>query len=162
MTRGRSPGDPGPPPGSARLAALRLLARRDYSAAEVATRLSARGYDRQDIEAAIETLQADGSIDDTRSARSHVHTAASVKRRGSVRIRRELEARGFGADAVRAALAALTRDDDLVAIRRHLARRPLPSPLPADARRRLFQQLLRRGFPADLVARALDEPPGED
>jgi regulatory protein len=155
MTRGRPPGDPGVPPGSARVAALRLLGRRDYSAAEVSARLLARGYPEDVVRATVAALLADGTIDDLRTAMAHVRTAAGVKRRGSRRIQRELEARGLAPDTVQTALGGLTPDDDLAAIRRLLARRPLPTPLPADARRRLFQQLLRRGFPADLIARAL-------
>jgi regulatory protein len=98
MPRGR-PGAPGPPPGTPRLAALRLLGRRDYSSTELTTRLVDRGYAVDDVRTAIEALVADGTIDDRRTAFTHVRTAARVKGRGAHRIRRELEARGID-DAV--------------------------------------------------------------
>ena len=144
-----------PPSGSARLAALRLLGRRDYSSAELTTRLIDRGYPVDEVHAAIEQLTADRAIDDRRTAFAHVRQAARIKGRGTHRIRRELEARGLPPAIVRDALEQVSPDDDAAAIKRFLARRGRPGPLEPAERRRLFQQLLRRGFPADLIGRAL-------
>jgi regulatory protein len=155
-------GGSGPPSGPPRLAALRLLGRRDYSAAELTTRLVDRGYGADDVRAAIDALTADGTIDDRRTAFAHVRTAARVKGRGTHRIRRELEARGIAAPIIREALEQLSPDDDLAAIRRLLERRRVPHPMPPDQRRRLFAQLIRRGFSASLVARALDVDPSDE
>jgi regulatory protein len=162
MPRGRRAAPPGPPAGTPRLAALRLLGRRDYSSAELITRLVDRGYAVDDVRTAVDDLTADGAIDDRRTAFSHVRTAARVKGRGTHRIRRELEARGIAAPIIREALEQLSPDDDLGAIRRLLARRRLPQPIPPDQRRRLFAQLLRRGFAASLVSRALAWDPTDD
>ncbi|MCC7044813.1 MAG: regulatory protein RecX [Acidobacteria bacterium] len=161
MARGR-PGAQGPPPGTPRLAALRLLGRRDYSSTELITKLVDRGYAADDVRTTVEALMADGTVDDRRTAFTHVRTAARVKGRGTHRIRRELEARGIGAPIIREALEQLSPDDDLAAIRRLLARRRLPHPIPPDQRRRLFAQLIRRGFASALVARALDVDPPDD
>ena len=161
MTRRRSDDAQAPPQGSPRLAALRLLGRRDYSAAEITTRLTERGYAADDVEAIVTALVADGAVDDRRTAFAHVRTAARIKGRGTHRIRRELERRGIAASVIRDALAQLSPEDDLAAIQRQLTRRRRPGPLAPADRRRLFQQLLRRGFPADLIARALDVDPEE-
>lgn len=159
---GRTRAGDRPPSGTPRLAALRLLGRRDYAAAELTTRLVDRGYPLEDVRAAVNALVADGAIDDRRTAFAHVRTAARIKSRGVHRIRRELEARGIAAPVIREALEQISTDDDLQAIRRLLARRRLPSPLPLDQRRRLFQQLLRRGFPQATIARALAFDPSDE
>jgi regulatory protein len=139
-----------------------LLARRDYTASEITQRLLDRGYAVDDVGPAVATLTDDGTIDDRRTALAHVRTAARIKGRGALRIRRELEARGIAPLLVREALDQLSPDDDLLAIQRLLERRRVPRPIPADQRRRLFQQCLRRGFPADLVARALAFDPTDE
>lgn len=162
MPRRSAAGNAGPPSGTPRLAALRLLGRRDYSTAELNTRLVDRGYAADDVRAAVDALVADGAIDDRRTAFAHVRTAARIKGRGRERIRRELEARGIAPADIRDALAQVTADDDLEAIERLLVRRRVPRPVPRELRRRLFQQLLRRGFPPPLVARALDFDPTDE
>lgn len=161
MPRRRSDASRASPPGTPRLAALRLLGRRDYSAAEITTRLVDRGYEPADVDAVVAALVADGAIDDRRTAFAHVRTAARIKGRGAHRIRRELEARGIAAAVITEAMAQVSPEDDRTAIARLLARRRRTSPIPPDERRRLFAQLMRRGFAADAIARALDVDPEE-
>lgn len=157
MPRGRSRHDSPhtAPEGSPRLAALRLLGRRDYTVFELTTRLVDRGYPADQVREAVDQLAADGAVDDSRAAFAHVRTAARVKGRGRMRITRELEARGVPAAIIRDAIAQLSPDEDRAAIERLLARRRLPRPLPPDERRRLFQHLLRRGFPSAAISAAL-------
>lgn len=138
---------------SPRIVALRLLGRRDYSAAELAERLARRGFERDDIDATVSGLVAAGIVDDRRTAEGHVRQASRLKGRGAWRIARELQARGIPEEIARQALESLSPDDEREAVRRILARRPPPdSP---EARRRLFQQLVRRGFAPSLVADVL-------
>lgn len=164
MPRGRSRHDPSrpPPEGPPRLAALRLLGRRDYTAFELTTRLVERGYPPDEVRAAIDALTADGAVDDSRAAFAHVRTSARIKGRGRLRIIRELEARGIAAGVIRDAIAQLSPDDDRAAIERLLARRGLPRPLQPDDRRRLFQHLLRRGFPSAAISAALAFTPDDE
>lgn len=145
----------GPPTGSARTAALRLLGRRDYTSAELTTRLTDREYPAEEVEAALQRLAGEGLVDDRRVAASFVRVASRVKGRGRIRIERDLLARGVAPAIVRETLEALPEEEDVEAINRLLDRRTLPAPLPIADRRRLFQQLLRRGFPADAIAKAL-------
>jgi SOS response regulatory protein OraA/RecX len=78
-----------------------------------------------------------------------------LKARGRLRILRELEARGFSRELAREAIAELPADEDLATIQRIVARkRPTMDDGPAG-RARLFNQLLRRGFPAELIAKVL-------
>ncbi len=136
----------------ARLAALRLLNRRDYTAAELRDKLTARELPDDDITEALASLAADRLIDDRRVAAAHVRIATSVKGRGRLRIARELEARGIDRALISEALAAVAPDDEAEAIRRFLARKGAPARLPAAEHRRLFAQLLRRGYSADAIA----------
>jgi regulatory protein len=140
---------------SARSLALRLLGRRDYTAAELRQKLIDRETAPDDADAVIAQLTADGLVDDRRAAAAHVRTAAGLKLRGRGRIARELAARGVDAEVAGEALGALPPDTDAEAIARILARKRLPARLDPAERRRIFQHLLRRGFSADAIARAL-------
>jgi regulatory protein len=131
-----------------------MLGRRDYTANELTARLTERGYEPPDVAAALETLASERFLDDARAARAHVRTASRVKGRGRLRIRRELEARGIDADIALDALAEISPEDEAEAIARLLSRQreALESP---EGRDRLFRKLLRRGFSADAIAKAL-------
>lgn len=142
------------------MAALGLLGRRDYTTTELRAKLADRGYPIEDITKALQDLTAEGLLDDRRVAEAHVRTASRVKGRGRLRIRRELEARGVDRALVNELLANLPAEDEGAAIERVLSRKRWPArPTIAD-RRRMFQHLLRRGFPADAIAKALGK--GED
>jgi SOS response regulatory protein OraA/RecX len=78
-----------------------------------------------------------------------------VKGRGRLRISRELEQRGVDRAIIREALAALPEDDESASIRRFLERKHLPIRLSPAEHRRVFGQLVRRGFSADLIAKSL-------
>jgi regulatory protein len=143
------------PTGSARPAAVTLLSRRDYTAAEIRERLADKGFAAEDIDTAVRDLETAGAIDDRRVAAAHVRTAIGVKGRGRRRIEQELMARGVSRDVARAALAESSPDDEAAAIARFLARRRLPVRLDEGARRRLVQQLLRRGFSMGAITEGL-------
>ena len=156
MPRSRSQARaPKVPRGNPRAAALRLLGRRDYTSAELSTKLGARGYPEAEIDAALRRLAGDGLVDDRRVAASFIRVASRVKGRGRIRIERDLAARGVDADVIREALEALPAEEDDEAIERILEKRSLPARLGLADKRRLYQQLLRRGFPTDAVSRAL-------
>jgi regulatory protein len=143
------------PSGSPRAAAIRLLSRRDYTRAELGRRLIERGYDADAVDEALAALVSQKWLDDARVAAAHTRTASGVKGRGRRRIARELEARGVGRDIAREALGAISREDEEAAVRKFLSRKRLGPKLTIEERRRLFQQLLRRGFDADVIVRVL-------
>ncbi len=159
----RRRGDAEPPPSSTvRTTALRLLGRRDLTRSELITRLTDRGYLTEDIEPAVARLAEERFLDDRRTALAHARSASKIKGRGRVRIRRELEARGVPKDLIQEALDQISPDDDLATLRRFLARKGVTEkPEPAE-RRRLFQQLVRRGFSIDLVSKVLRYAPDEE
>lgn len=139
----------------ARVAALRLLTRRDYTAAELRTKLLDKEHADAEVAAALDGLTRDGLVNDRRVAVSFVRVASSLKGRGRHRIERELEHRGVDKAIIREALATLPAADETASIRRFLERKKLPARLSPAEHRRLFGQLMRRGFSADLIAKAI-------
>lgn len=140
---------------SARSAALRLLTRRDYATSEIRAKLIDREFASDEIEAAIRSLTEAGLLDDARVAAAHVRSASQIKHRGRLRIRRELETRGLERAIVSQALAELPEEDEAAGIEKFLQRKRLPPTLDPGPRRRLFGQLMRRGFSADAIGKAL-------
>jgi regulatory protein len=136
-------------------AAITLLSRRDYSTFELRKKLLDRGYPAADIDALIPGLTSSRALDDRRVAASHVRTAAAIKGRGRLRIARELAARGLPKDIVSEALTPIEKQDEAAAIRKILTRKKWPANPSLADRRRMFQHLMRRGFPADAIGRAL-------
>ena len=151
----RKTGETPEPSGSPRTAAIRLLSRRDYSTHELQERLTDRGFEATAVDQALKDLHKNGLLDDARVAAAHVRTAVAVKGRGRWRVARELEARGISRETAEHAMSALDADAEAVALKKILARKRFPS-RPTDAeRRRIVQHLLRRGFPADAIYRAV-------
>lgn len=129
--------------------------RREYTAAELRQRLLDRGYTPETADDCVARLTADRTLDDRRVAALHIRTARDIKGRGRLRIERELSQRGIAPALAHELLADLPKDDDQAQIARILARKRLPARLSLAERRRIFQHLLRRGFPADAIGKAL-------
>ncbi|MGH9373867.1 MAG: regulatory protein RecX [Vicinamibacterales bacterium] len=136
--------------------ALRMLARRELSAEGVRVRLQDRGFAADEIERAVAQLLDTGALDDARVARAYARTAATVKRRGRLRVMRELLQMGIESVVASQALGEVYGDLDersLIenAVRRKLrGRTKLSSP---NEYARLYQHLMRQGFsPAGVVA----------
>ena len=159
---GRKDGqEPASPSGSPRVAAIRLLSRRDYSTRELRKRLIDRGYDAPSVDEALTNLQESGLLDDRRVAAVHARMAVTVKGRGRWRVARELESRGITRELADQALSGLDSDAETAALKKILTRKRFPA-RPTDAeRRRMVQHLLRRGFAAEAIYKALGRGRGE-
>jgi len=97
--------------------ALQLLATRAHFRRELEAKLRQRGYPGEEIEAALAKLTEEGYLDDRATARVFVESRQGRTSEGRSRLRAELIKRGAPDDAVEAALAELTPDDDLPAAR---------------------------------------------
>jgi regulatory protein len=136
-----------------------MLGRRDYTTRELTDKLLAKGFPADAVDTALRSLTADGLLDDRRVAAAYVRTASQMKGRGRVRIAHELTARGVAKNITEDVLSRLGPDDETQTIQAILARRRWPArPTLAD-RRRMFHHLLRRGFAADVIAKALRQDP---
>ena len=140
---------------SLRERALRHLARRDHSRAELARKLSAHG-DADEIEAVIERMGELGLQSDTRYAEAFVRVKAG--RFGASRLRSELARRGIDRDLIDEAIAGECVESEADRARAVLRAR-FTEP-PADAREwaRQARFLQTRGFAPDLIRKLLKEP----
>jgi regulatory protein len=139
---------------------LRMLARRELSEAQVRQRLTRKQFEPEEIDAAVERLRNDRALDDRRTALACARTEAHVKRRGRLRVLRQVESLGIDRDLARTAVAEVFADvDEDAAIANAIDRRLRGGsegtrPTSADLRR-VQQYLLRRGFDAGKVNTAI-------
>jgi regulatory protein len=143
-------------PGSALAAALRALARRELSAAQLTDHLLRRGHAADDVAAAIARLTAERLLDDARLAAALARQLAERKGRGPARIVREIERRGIAPPIAREAVRAAFADGDEAAlVEQYLDRHPPTAPVTQGDLARLYRALLRRGFATPMILSAL-------
>ena len=144
------------PTPSAYQAAVGLLARRELSTGQLRDRLTRRELPPLEIEAAIARLIRERAVDDARMALAYARRAAEVQFRGQSRTRRAIEALGIDPATARHAVAEIFNEvDEESVLDRAIAKR-LHGPIRDRPQfRRLYQALLRQGFPPDRVAAAL-------
>ncbi len=136
-----------------------MLARREYSRAELRERLLATGAGRDECESVLDELTALGFLSDARFAQAVVRQKQGGYSRRA--IAETLKQKGVGADAAHAALADHPVDDTdaLVALwRRRFGRAP------ADDREKARQVrfLQARGFALSAILRLLRAAPAGD
>ncbi|MCL1825315.1 MAG: recombination regulator RecX [Betaproteobacteria bacterium] len=139
--------------------ALRCLSRRDYSRAELATKLAPYGTD-EEIETVLNRMGELSLQSDARMAENWVRTHAG--RFGRVRLRHELTRRGLARELIEEALANGDMASELERARAVWQSRY--SALPLDAREwtRQTRFLLARGFATDTVRAVLHGTPEEN
>lgn len=142
---------PRPEP-SLRARALRYLAQREHSRAELRRKLLRYAENPAEVDALLDRLAAERWQDDTRFAQSLLHRRR--ERHGNLRIAQELAAHGVDAERVADSLAALTEDE--LPRARAVWQRRFGQP-PADAAERARQQrfLAARGFTAGTIRAVL-------
>ena len=110
MRARRTPGSGAAPPVSAKAAAVRLLARREYSRAELSQRLLRRGLAPDVVERTLDELATAGYLSDRRVAQAMV--AQKAGRYGKRAIVYALKEKGIGPADMEAALAPLAHVDE--------------------------------------------------
>jgi regulatory protein len=137
-------------PRSARLAALKLLNRRDHGARELAERLVARGFLRPAADAAVAGLAQERLVDDRRFA-EHLVAYHANRGRGPVAIAHRLREAGVAAESARAAVDASAADwrRRCADVRRKRFGAKLPATWADKGRQARF--LAQRGFSADQI-----------
>ena len=138
---------------AAELAAVALLARRDFACGELGVKLRERGFDAALIEHLIETFRARRLLDDGRYA-GHFVRYHSARGQGPVRIRRDLEAVGVDSELIDTALESVP---DWAALAREVRRRRFGAKPPQLWREKGRQArfLQYRGFSNDHIRAAL-------
>jgi regulatory protein len=135
--------------------ALKLLARREHSRAELARKLAALGT-QEDIDAVLGELERSNLLSDARVADAYLRSHAN--RFGAARLRQGLHAKGIDRELVDQQLAASGLPDEMSRARLLWSKKY--GAIPADrtewAKQARFMQA--RGFSTDVIRRLLQEP----
>jgi len=143
---------------SAYLDALKMLARRDLSEAQVRQRLLRRGHESEAVDAAVEKLRAEHAIDDARVADAIARTETAVRGRGRLRVQRQIENAGIpGVEARRAVARAFETIDADALLNAALRKRLRSRQHIVDEAEfgRLYRYLIGQGFESDSIMKAL-------
>ena len=140
--------------------AVQLLAQRTHFRAQVADKLSRRGYPPEEVEAALARLEDLGYLDDRAAAREFTNAKLGGEPLGRRRLAADLAKRGAPEEVVREVLDDLLPDDDRAAAGeaadRWLARRRHPK------KASLARYLERRGFSPPAIWGALERVEWEE
>ena len=150
MSKAQSP----EPKATAYVDGLRMLGRRELSEAQVRQRLARKGHQPDEIDAAVDRLRQERAIDDARVAEAIAHTETTVRRRGKLRVRRQIEQAGIAPATARHAIDEVFADIDGEALLEEALRRRLRGRDRLDDEaefRRLFRYLVGQGFEPDRV-----------
>ncbi|MFP3341321.1 regulatory protein RecX [Halomonas sp. SIMBA_159] len=142
---------------SPREVAIQLLARREYSRAELARKLQQKSFEADDIDACLDALAEQSLQSDTRFAESFVRSRIA-RGQGVIRIKGELRQRGVDQETLSEALAAVEEREAIdwfELAKETLARRyDSPGETPKErAKRERF--LATRGFNFEQIRYAL-------
>jgi regulatory protein len=143
---------------SAYLDALRMLARRELSESQVRQRLARKQHDAAAIDEAIARLCAERAIDDARVAEAIARTETTIRRRGKLRVRMQIERAGIAKGVAKQALDAVFENVDGDAlIEAALQKRLRGREVIADDRefQRLYRYLAGQGFESDRIVKLL-------
>ncbi len=132
--------------------ALRALAQRALSAAELRGRLEKRSQDEDHIQGVLERLSELRYLDDTQVAR------IEGQRRGvgAYRVRARLKQRGVASEVIEETLQARDPDEDVSQARALLERRISALRRGANPRAKAYGLLARRGYGGEVIRRALE------
>ncbi|HSD67397.1 MAG TPA: regulatory protein RecX [Vicinamibacteria bacterium] len=142
------------PPPTAYQRALRRLARRDHSAAELRQALLERGHEGGEVEAVLDRLRRERYLDDAGYAERFARSRMVHQGLGRARVRQGLRQRGVARAETEAGLAGALREVDERTVLEEVARRYWRQHARVEPQRRLprlWAFLLRRGFAAGLV-----------
>jgi regulatory protein len=147
--------------------AIKMLARRELSEAQIRERLARHHHSADAIDAALDRLRETRAVDDTRVAEAIARTQLSTKRRGTRRAEQQIAEAGISRETARRAVQAVSQSFDLDAVlEAALAKRLRGRQQIADDKdfRRLYRYLVGQGFEPDRVLAILRKhkrPPGE-
>lgn len=141
------------PPASAKVLAVRMLARREYSRAELSQRLARKGIPRDDIERALDELNAGGYLSDARFAQALVKQKSG--RYGKRAIAHALREKGIAAPDAQAAMAPLAAIDEVADASALWQRRFGTAPANQREKARQVRFLLSRGYGLSVALRVL-------
>jgi regulatory protein len=142
---------------SVRVAALRFLNIRPRSIAELKEKLEIKGFSSAEIETTLHDLIASKLLDDRAFTKSWINYRLA-RPFGFRRIIQELKGKGIHQEIIDQAVAQIKDSYEPAEVVLELAQRRwkrLPVIDPLKKKKRVLDFLLRRGFEADIVMKAL-------
>jgi regulatory protein len=143
---------PSPEPGDLRERALRLLARREHSRAELVRKLERAGFVRDDITPLLDAFEAKNWLSDRRFAESYV--ADHRARAGSIKLAYDLRQRGVG-DSIIESVLSDNRDGELDRAREVWQKKFGAAPADAAEKARQIRFMQSRGFTPEVIRRVI-------
>lgn len=137
---------------SLRVRAMRYLARRDHSRAELHAKLLPQAQEGEDLDAVLDELEKRGWLSDARAVTQLVHAKRS--RFGTQRITHELRQKGIAEELISAALPEL-KDSELEAARVVWKKKFGTAPQDEKEKAKQVRFLQSRGFAMDVVFKVL-------
>jgi regulatory protein len=133
---------------------LRYLAGRAHSRLELRRKLGRKGFEEDEVEAALDRLTELGYLDDEAFARALVRRRSAS--RGPSALAAELGSKGISREGVSAALADLDQSAQLEAATRLAERLYAEKPVPGykEMLDRIGAKLLRRGYSGSVAREA--------
>ena len=132
------------------LVALTMLSRRELSEAQIRTRLARKQFDHGDIDAAVERLRQDGTLNDRRVALAAARLESAIHHRGRSRVLQKLRTLGIDSEIAESAVNEVFEEvDEGALLNRALERRlrgQAPKDLDAKGRARIVRGLAAQGF----------------
>ena len=150
------------PPRTLKQRAVGMLARREYSRAELAARLAAGGGNRDEIDPVLDELERAGYLSDARFASAVVRQKSGGYAKRA--IAHALREKGVAAPAAQEALATLDGEDEFAQALALWQRRFGKAPVDEREKARQVRFLVSRGFATSVVFRLLRAAgsPGDD
>ncbi|MGB7502083.1 MAG: recombination regulator RecX [Azonexus sp.] len=134
-----------------RVAALRLLTRRDHSRAELKAKLAATAESEEQLDTVLDILQAERLLSDHRYATQRV--VARAGRYGDARLKQELRQQGVSDEDISAALPE--GGDETVRCRAVWTRKFSQLPQSMEERAKQMRFLQYRGFSSEAIRRVM-------
>jgi len=144
-----------PEPGDLRERALRLLARREHSRAELARKLGQAGFAQDGIEPLLDEFEEKKWLSDQRFAENYV--ADHRTRAGSIKLAYDLRQRGVS-DAIIESVLCENRDTELERAHQIWQKKFGVPPVDMAGKIRQMRFLQNRGFTVEMIRKILDIP----
>ena len=139
--------------------ALTLLSARELSETQLRARLTRRKLDPDAIDAAINRLKADGTLNDRRVALALARMESSIRRRGRARVVQKIRQAGINSDLAEDAVAEVFQDvDENELLQQALERRlrgKSPRELDERGRAKIVRALMAQGFRLEAILKRL-------
>lgn len=139
--------------------ALKMLGRRELSEKQVRDRLARKGHAPEDIDDAVARLKAERALDDARVAAAIARTETTIKRRGRLRVKQQIQQAGISGEVAKQALDAIFDDvDDEALLEAALGKRLRHGRAIEDDKefQRLYRYLATQGFESARILKALN------